>query len=124
MFFFFWDFKVMNRFVNKKTTFKNQYEHFRTISKKSILLLQVGKFYRVINQDALFLGKVFDYYIKTTKYYSYIDIPENELEFVTSALTDMQKTAMIIKQIDNQRPIKRSLDRMVFPKIYPMKPTE
>jgi hypothetical protein len=117
MFFLFWNFKVMNRFVNKKTTFKNQYEHFRTISKNSILLVQVGKFYRALHQDALLISKIFDYYVNTTKHYAYIDIPEIELEFVISALTDMQKIVMIIKQIDSERPIKRRLDKVISPKI-------
>jgi hypothetical protein len=117
MFFLFWNFKVIDRFANKKTTFKNQYEHFRTISQKSILLFQVGKFYRALRQDALLISKVFDYYVNTTKHYPYTDIPESELDFVTSALTDIQKTVIITKQIDSERPIKRRLDKIIFPKI-------
>ena len=124
LFFLFWDFKVIDRFANKKTTFKNQYEHFRAVSQKSILLLQVGKFYSVLHHDALLISKTFDYYVNTTRNYAYIDIPEKEVAFVTSALTDMQKTVIIVKQIDSERPIKRRLDKVIFPKIYPIKPTE
>lgn len=118
IFFIIFDYKVMDRYCCKKTNFKNQYDFFRNQSKKLIILMQVGNYFRSIGRDASLIYLIFDYNLENTKNYCFVNIPKKEISFVIEELIKLNYIVLKIRQINYQKPIMRELENIYLPKRY------
>jgi hypothetical protein len=107
-FFYFGKYKVSDKFKNKKITFFSQYNYYNQNFENVIILMEVGKYFRLINKTLI----SFDYSKHKTKKYFFYNIPKNEIDFIISK---KQNTIyLIIKQTSKTKPIRRNLDCIIF----------
>jgi len=98
---FFYNNKVTEKYKNKLCFFKEQHAFFKSFQKNTIVLLDVGIYYRALQEDAFFLKKLFLNKINKKKNYVYVNISKKKITFVLEKIIEYHKSIILTKQTRN-----------------------
>ena len=91
--------KIKDKYSNKISNFKEQFIFFKGKQENTIVLLDVGKYYRTLNSDAIFLSKNLGFLLNKVPNYVFVNIPKTNIINIITNLLLNGKNTLITEQI-------------------------
>ena len=95
--------KIKEKYSNKITDFKDQHLFFKGNQENTIVLLDVGCFYRILGDDAQPIARAFNYSLNKTKSYFFVNIPKSEVQNIIDQLLETKRAIVLTELVAEDR---------------------
>jgi len=113
----FHSYSVSSYWNNSLTNFNKQNSFFNRITKPHMLCIQVGKYFRIVDNSALFMAKLCKKSFLETKSYTYIDLPKSTILHYMSVILQSYTFCVFVVQRKVNSIIYRELDSLCTKKL-------